>query len=83
MTVINVTKARANIYRLIEEVNANCQPVIIANNNGKNAVLVGEEDWRAIEETLSSMTISGMTESIIEGGNTPLEECIPENKVNW
>lgn len=83
MSAISVTKARDNIYQLISDVNANCQPITITNNKGRNAVLIGEEDWRAIEETLFLMSVPGMAESIIEGGNTPLEECLTEDEVDW
>ena len=69
MTAITATKARENIYQLIQDVNVNSTPVTITNTRGKNAVLIGEEDWKAIEETLYLMSIPGMTESIIEGGN--------------
>lgn len=81
MTAITATKAKENMYQLIQEVNDNCVPVIITNNEGKNAVLIGEEDWRAIEETLYLVSIPGMAESIINGGNTPLEDCMEESEV--
>lgn len=83
MTAISATKARDNIYQLISDVNANCQPITITNNKGRNAVLIGEDDWKAIEETLFLMSVPGMAESIIEGGNTPLEECLSEDEVDW
>lgn len=83
MTAISATKARDNIYQLISDVNTNCQPITITNNKGRNAVLIGEEDWRAIEETLFLMSIPNMAESIINGGNTPLEECLSEDEVEW
>ena len=83
MTAISVTKARENIYQLISDVNENSVPVTITNNKGKNAVLIGEADWRAIEETLYLMSVPGMAESIVAGGNTPLEECVPEDEVEW
>ena len=83
MTAISATKARENIYQLISAVNTNCQPITITNNKGKNAVLIGEEDWKAIEETLYFMSVPGMTESIIRGGNTPLEDCLSEDEVEW
>ena len=83
MTAISATKARDNIYQLISDVNANCQPVTITNNKGRNAVLIGEDDWRAIEETLFLMSIPGMTESIIEGGKTALEERLTEEEVEY
>lgn len=83
MTAISVTKARENIYQLISDVNANCEPITITNNKGKNAVLISEADWKAIEETLYIMSIPGMTQSILAGGATPLEECVSEDEVEW
>ncbi len=83
MTAITATKARENIYRLMEDVNTNCTPVTITNTRGKNAVLIGEEDWRAIEETLHLMSIPGLTESILEGGKTAIEDCLTEDEVDW
>ena len=83
MKVISATHARANIYQLISDVNASSQPIIITNSKGQNAVLIGEDDWRAIKETLSLTSVSGMTESVIRGCNTPLEECLSEDKAEW
>ena len=83
MTAITATKARDNIYQLIQEVNANCTPITITNTRGKNAVLIGEEDWKAIEETLYLMSIPGMTESIIDGGKTAIDDCLDESEVEW
>lgn len=83
MTAITATKARENIYQLIQDVNVNSTPVTITNTRGKNAVLIGEEDWKAIEETLYLMSIPGMTESIIEGGNTGISDSLDESEVDW
>ena len=83
MTAITATKARENIYQLIQDVNTNCTPITITNNRGKNAVLIGEEDWKAIEETLYLMSIPGIAESIIEGGNTDVSDCLDESEVDW
>ena len=83
MTAITATKARENIYQLIQDVNTNCTPITITNNRGKNAVLIGEEDWKAIEETLYLMSIPGMAESIIEGGNTDISDCPDESEIDW
>ena len=80
-TAITATKTRENIYQLIQDVNANCTPVTITNSRGKNAVLIGEEGWKSIEETLYLMPIPGMTESIMEGGNTPVSDCLDESEV--
>lgn len=83
MTAISATKARENIYKLIQEVNANNSPITITNNRGKNAVLIGEEDWAAIEETLFLMSIPSMSESINKGADEDITECIDESEVEW
>ncbi len=76
MTVINVTNARKSLYRLLSDVNINAEPITIINNNGKNAVLISEDDWRAIEETIYLNKIPNMAESIIEGAKEHLSECV-------
>ena len=83
MTSISITRARENIYQILADVNANSQPITITNSKGKNGVLVSEDDWNAIQETLYLNSIPGMTESIIRGGNTPIEECLTEDEVEW
>lgn len=75
MTAISITKARANLYQTVADVNAYSQPITITNNRGKNAVLIAEDDWKAIQETLYLNSIPGMAESIIESGKEPLSEC--------
>lgn len=75
MTAISVTKARENIYQILSDVNNSSQPITITNNRGKNGVLISEDDWNAIQETLYLNSIQGMVESIIEAGKEPLEEC--------
>lgn len=83
MTSINATRARENLYQLILDVNTNSEPVTITNNKGKNAVLLSEDDWKAIQETIYLNSIPGMAESIITGGNTPIEDCLTEDEVEW
>ena len=63
MTSINITKARAKLNQIVSEVNEFSQPITIINNRGKNAVLIGEEDWKAIQETLYLNSIPGMSQS--------------------
>lgn len=75
MAVINATNARQNLYQLISDVNTNSEPITIINNRGKNAVLISEDDWRAIQETIYLNNIKGLTESIIAGGKEAIEEC--------
>jgi len=74
MTTLNSTEARSNLYGLIAQVNDSHQPITITGKKG-NAVLISEDDWSAINETLFLMNIKGMRESIIEGMQTPIEEC--------
>lgn len=82
MKPITATEARSKLYNLIDETAQNHVPVLITGKRN-NAVLVSQEDWNAIQETLYLVSIPGMKESIIEGGNTPVEECIPLEKLEW
>jgi prevent-host-death family protein len=74
MKTITATQARSKIYQLMDEAADSHEPIQITGKRG-NAVLLFEEDWRAIQETLYLMSIPGMKESIIEGGKTPVSKC--------
>lgn len=74
MTTLSVTEARKDLYKLVDETNSSHEPVHIVGKRG-GAVLIGEEDWKAIEETLYLNSIKGMTESIKKGMETPSDEC--------
>ena len=80
MTTYNASDARANLYRLIDEAASTHEPVLITGKR-HNAVLISEEDWSAIQETLRLLSIPGMRESIKEGLTTPVEEC--EKGIDW
>ena len=80
MKTVTASKARSNLYRLIEEAVDSSEPVQITGRRG-NAVLVSEQDWTAIQETLYLLSIPGMRESIREGLDTPVEECAQE--LDW
>jgi len=75
MTSISITKARANLYQTVSEVNESSQPITITNNRGKNAVLIGEEDWKVIQETLYLNSIPGLSQSILASKEEDLSEC--------
>ena len=75
MTSISITKVRANLYQTGSDVDEASQPITITNNRGKNAVLVGEEDWKAIQETLYLNSIPGMSQSILASKEEDLSEC--------
>jgi PHD/YefM family antitoxin component YafN of YafNO toxin-antitoxin module len=68
------------LYKLLDEVALSHEPILITGKR-TNAVLISEEDWRAINETLYLISIPGMREAIIEGLNTPIEECTDE--IEW
>lgn len=73
MVDLNATDARANFYRLIDETAQSHDPVRITGPRN-NAVLVSEEDWNAIQETLYLLSVPGMRESIREGLRTPVSK---------
>ena len=66
MTTMSATEARKRLYKLLDEVSQSHEPVQITGKRG-NAVLVSEDDWRAVQETLYLVSIPGMRESILEG----------------
>jgi prevent-host-death family protein len=71
MSTITASEARANLYRLIDEAAQSHKPVVISGKRA-NAVLVSEEDWSAIQETLHLLAVPGMRESIKESMAEPL-----------
>lgn len=82
MSTINITNARKDLYNLVESVSLYHEPALIVGKRA-NAVLISEEDWSAIQETLYLDSIPGMTESIIKGANESLEDCVAEDMVSW
>lgn len=79
MKTINATQARQDIYNLIDETILNSQPIQITGKRG-DVVLISKSDWDSIQETLYLSSIEGMEQSIIEGLNTPTEEC---EELDW
>lgn len=80
MTGITATEARSNLYRLIDETAESHQPVVIMGKRNK-AVLIAEEDWTAIQETLFLLSVPGMRESIRQGMDTSIEQC--DKDIEW
>ena len=80
MKTLTATQARKDIYRLLDEASDTHTPIQITGKRS-NAVLISEDDWRSIQETLFLTAIPGMQESIVEGLNTPLEET--EEELDW
>lgn len=69
---INATNARAELYRLISEVNESHTPVTITGKNG-NAVLISEDDWKAVQETLALHAVPGLVPDILAGRDEPID----------
>lgn len=80
MTTVTATEARKRLYRLVDEVKESHEPVQIVGKRN-SAVLISEEDWRALQETLYLTSLPGMRESIREGLQTPAEEC--DEDLDW
>ncbi|HUT71109.1 MAG TPA: type II toxin-antitoxin system Phd/YefM family antitoxin [Anaerolineae bacterium] len=80
MLALTATEARSKLYRLIDEAASSHEPIIIKGKRA-NAVLISEDDWRSIQETIYLLNIPGMRESIREGLATPIEECTQE--LDW
>jgi prevent-host-death family protein len=76
--IVNATTARNNLFGLIDEVLTSQEPVYITSKRG-NVVVLSEEDYRSISETLYLSSIPGMREKILDGGAIPLSECIELN----
>ncbi|MFA9462393.1 type II toxin-antitoxin system Phd/YefM family antitoxin [Thiohalorhabdus methylotrophus] len=74
MPTLTASEARSQLYRLIDQVAESHEPTLISGKRN-NAVILSEDDWRTIQETLHLLAIPGMRESIHEGMETPIEEC--------
>jgi prevent-host-death family protein len=79
-TTINITNARKDLYKLVQQVIESQEPVHITGKQGA-AVIISEEDWKNIEETLYLSSIPGLRESIIEGMKKDIEEC--DETLEW
>jgi antitoxin YefM len=80
MAAMNATNARKKLYKLIKEVGDSHEPITISTKD-RSAVLVGEEDWRSIQETLYLLAIPGMAASIRRGMKIPVENC--DDRLSW
>ena len=80
MTSITVSEARAKLYKLLDKTAISHEPVQITGKRN-NAVLISEDDWRAINETLYLLSIPGMRKSIRDGLKTPVNKCV--KNIKW
>ncbi len=80
MKSISVTEARKQIYKILDEASQTNEPLQIIGKRS-NAVLIAEDDWNSIQETLHLLSIPGMRESLIEGMKTPISKT--SKKLDW
>ena len=83
MTSINATTLRKNLYSIISQVNENCSPVTITNSHGKGAVLIGEDEWSSIEETLFLNGVPQLAERLTAQNNDDMHETVSEDELEW
>lgn len=80
MTTLTASRARELLYKLLDQASVSHEPIQITGKR-HSAILISEEDWRAIQETLYLLSIPGMRESIRKGLKTPVEKC--DDKLKW
>ncbi len=80
MSTLTASEARANLYRLIDEAAESHVPIRITGKRN-NAVLISEEDWSSVQETMYLLSVPGMRESIKEGMESPVEDF--ESELDW
>ena len=80
MTTIKATEARSRLFKLLDEAAESHEPIQITGKRS-NAILISEDDWRSIQETLYLLSIPGMRESIRKGLKTPITKC--REKPGW
>ena len=78
--VLNVANESANLHKLIEDVTVSREPLIISGKDS-NAVLLAEDDWILINETLNLLSVPSMRESIAKGMTQSIEKCASE--LDW
>ena len=82
MTNINITNFRKDIYALLEQTIKYNEPINISTKNG-NAIVLSEEDYNSIMETLHIMTVPGLKDEIIKRANDKDDEYVDESEVDW
>ena len=82
MTNVNITNFRKDIYELLEQTIKYNEPLNISTKNG-NAIVISEEDYNNLIETLYISSVPGLNDMITKGLKEDLKDCIDENEVKW
>lgn len=77
-----INQAQFNLAKLIAEINQKQQPILLKEKTG-NAILISEQEWNEIQETLYIQSIAGLAESIHQEAATPIEDCIDVENIEW
>lgn len=80
MNYISTKEAKDKLPFLLKEISSSHEPVIITDTKS-NGVLLSEDDWEAIQETLYLLSSPKMRESIKIGLKTPISRC--SKKIKW
>lgn len=75
MDILTATEASTNLFHLIDQTAEHHEPVLITGKRN-NAVLIGEADWKSLQETLYLLSVPGMRESVVEGMHAPAAEFL-------
>lgn len=78
----NATNFRRNMFEILEQTIKFNEPVNVSTKNG-NAVIISEDDYNGLIETLYLSSNPVMKEKIVNGLNTPIEDCLSEDEVDW
>ena len=82
MTTTTIANFRKNVYAMVENTVRFNEPINITTKDG-NAMLISEEEYLGLIETLHLASVPGMKEKLIDGLNTPLSDTVPEEEVEW
>ena len=82
MTNTNITNFRKNLFDYMNQAINFGEIINVSSKNG-NAVVMSEEDYKSLMATVELLSIPGMKEKLLEGKNTPISECVPEDEVKW
>ena len=82
MIATNVTSFRKNIFAMLEQTIKYNEPLSVSTKSG-SVVVLSEEDYRGLTESLYLSSVPGMKEKLIDGKKTPLNDCVPESEIEW
>lgn len=78
----NITTFRKNVFTMLEQTIRYNETLNISTKDG-NAIILSEDDYRSLMETVNLLSIPGMRDKLQSGREDPLEDCVPESEVAW